>query len=128
MNQLYSTHRGDVRLASSVTGPTFNTSVEGSNIPALDATASRTADGKTIIIKAVNTDPKSPLITTITLQGATPAPRAELNTITTPSLTVSNNFSQPDAVSIQKRTIASRRSFVVTLPKHSVSVIVLRTR
>ncbi|HKR22842.1 MAG TPA: hypothetical protein VJS17_09620, partial [Pyrinomonadaceae bacterium] len=79
-------------------------------------------------IKAVNTDPKSPLITTITLQGATPAPRAELNTITTPSLTVSNNFSQPDAVSIQKRTIASRRSFVVTLPKHSVSVIVLRTR
>jgi len=128
VNQLYSTHRGDVRLASSVTGPTFITSVEGSNIPALDATASRTADGKTIIIKAVNTDPKSSLITTITLQGASPATRAELNTITAPSLKVSNSFSQPDAVSIQKRTIAIGRGFVVTLPKHSVSVIVIETR
>lgn len=125
VNQLYSTYRGDVRLASSVSGPTFNTSVEGTNIPTLDATASRT--GKTIIIKALNTDPKNSLITTITVQGATPSGRAELNTITAPSLTVSNNFSRPDAVSIQRRTIPSGRSFVVTLPKHSVSVIVLRT-
>lgn len=128
VNRLYSEHRGDERLASSVSGPTFNTSVEGSNIPALDATASRTADGKTIIIKAVNTDPKNSLLTTITIQGTTLATRAELNTVTAPSLTMANNFSQPGAVSIQKRTIAGGRSFVVTLPKHSVSVIVLRTR
>ncbi|HET8783861.1 MAG TPA: alpha-L-arabinofuranosidase C-terminal domain-containing protein [Pyrinomonadaceae bacterium] len=126
VNQLYSQYRGDVRLATSVAGPTFNTSAEGANIPTLDATASRTSDGKTIVIKAVNTDPKKSLVTTINLQGATPAARAELHTITAPSLTVSNNFSQPDAVSTKKTTIASGRSFVVTLPKHSVSVIVLR--
>ena len=127
VNQLYSTHRGDVRLASSVNSPAFNTSREGTNIPALDAIVSRTADGKTIVIKAVNTSRTSSMSTTITVQGTTIAARAELNTITTPSLAVSNSFSQPDAVSIQKRTIASGRSFVVNLPKHSVSVIVLRT-
>ena len=128
VNQLYATHRGDVRLASSVSSPTFNTSVEGSNVPSLDATATRTADGRTMVIKAVNTDPKNSLVTTITLQGTIPAARAELHTITAPSLSTANSFSQPQAVSIQKRTIASGRSFVVTLPKHSVSVIVLRTR
>jgi alpha-N-arabinofuranosidase len=128
VNQLYSGHRGYVRLASTVSGPTFNTSREGSNIPSLDATASRTADGKTIVIKAVNTDPKSSLVTTIDLKGLIRAARVEVNTITAPSLTVSNDFSQPDAVSIQKRTIAGGRNLVVTLPKHSVSVIVLRTQ
>jgi len=127
VNQLYSAHRGDVRLAAIVSGPTFNTSAEGANIPTLDAMASRTSDGKTIVIKAVNTSRTSSLATTINLQGATPT-RAELHTITAPSLTVANNFSQPDAVSIKTTTIASGRSFVVTLPKHSVSVIVLRTR
>ena len=46
VNQLYSEHRGDVRLASTVNSPTFNTSAQGSNVPVLDATVSRTADGK----------------------------------------------------------------------------------
>jgi alpha-L-arabinofuranosidase len=127
VNQLYSVHRGDVRLATIVNGPTFNTSAEGANVPTLDATASRTADGKTIVIKTVNTSRTGSLVTTINLQGAIPA-RAEMHTVTALSLTASNNFSQPDAVSIQQKTIASGRSFVVTLPKHSVSVMVLRTR
>ncbi len=128
VNQLYAQHRGDLLLASTVNGPTFNTSREGTNVPYLDATVSRTTDGKTIFIKAVNTSQTSALLTTITIQGVIPAPRAELKTITAPSLKVSNDFSRPDAVSIQKRTLPSGRSFVVTLPKHSVSVIVLRTR
>jgi alpha-L-arabinofuranosidase len=127
VNQLYAEHRGDLLLATTVNSPTFNTSLEGTNIPYLDATASRTADNKTIFIKAVNTSRTSALFTTITIQGLTPAPRAELKTITASSLNVANDFSQPDAVSIVKRMLPSGRSFVVTLPKHSVSVIVLRT-
>jgi alpha-N-arabinofuranosidase len=116
VNQLYAEHRGDVLLASRV------------DRPYLDAAVSRTADGKTIFIKAVNTNLTSALTTTITIEGALPARRAELKTVTAPSLDVSNNFARPNAVSIQKRTIASGRTFVVTLPKHSVSVIVLRNR
>jgi alpha-N-arabinofuranosidase len=128
VNQLYAEHRGDQILASRIDGPTFNTSREGTNIPYLDTTASRTADGKTIFIKAVNTSSTSPLLTTITIDGALPAPRAELKTITAPSFNAANDFSRPNAVSIQNRTLPSGRRFVVTLPKHSVSVIVLRTR
>ncbi|HEU4934782.1 MAG TPA: alpha-L-arabinofuranosidase C-terminal domain-containing protein, partial [Pyrinomonadaceae bacterium] len=88
-------------------------------------TVSRSADGKRIFIKAVNTNPTSALATTINLQGVTPAPRAELKTITAPSLSVYNDFSQPNAVSTSSKTISAGRQFVVTLPKHAVSVITL---
>jgi alpha-N-arabinofuranosidase len=128
VNQLYAEHRGDELLATSVNGPTFNTSREGTNIPYLDAIVSRTADGRTIYIKAVNTSQTSALLTTITIEGVTPAARAELKTITASSLNVSNDFSRPDAVFIEKRILPSGRRFIVTFPKHSVSVIVLRTQ
>ncbi|HKP80600.1 MAG TPA: alpha-L-arabinofuranosidase C-terminal domain-containing protein [Pyrinomonadaceae bacterium] len=127
VNQLYAEHRGDHVLTIKIQSPTFNTSREGTNIPYLDATASRTADSKTLFIKAVNTSQTSALLTTITIDGVMPAPRAELKTITAPSINVANDFSLPNAVSIQKRMLPSGRRFVVTLPKHSVSVIVLRT-
>jgi alpha-L-arabinofuranosidase len=128
VNQLYAEHRGDRLLASRVESPTFNTSHEGANIPYLDTTVSRTADGKTIFIKAVNTSRTSALLTTIDIHGAIPRARAELKTITAPSFNAANDFSRPDAVFVQRRFLPSAPRFVVTLPKHSVSVIVLRTR
>jgi alpha-N-arabinofuranosidase len=128
VNQLYAEHRGDRRLATNVNSPTFDTSREGANVPYLDTTASQTADGKTIFIKAVNTSRTGALLTTISIQGALPAARGELKTITVPSLAAANDFSRPDVVAIQTRTLPAGPRFVVTLPKHSVSVIVLRTR
>jgi alpha-L-arabinofuranosidase len=128
VNRLYAEHRGDQRLATKVNGPTFYTSREGTNIPFLDATASRTTDGKTIFIKAVNTSRTSSLTTTITIQGAVPAARAEVKTVTAESLNAANDFSRPEAVFVQTRMLTSGPRFLVTLPKHSVSVIVLRTK
>jgi len=128
VNQLYSEHRGDERLAANVSSPAFDTSKEGKNVPYLDTVVSRTADRRKIFIKAVNTSPTSAFMTTITVQGAIPGSRAEINTVTAPSLTASNNFARPDAVSIRNSTVRSGRSFVVTLPKHSVSVISLDVR
>jgi len=120
VNKLYNDHRGDVRLASTVTSPTFDTSREGAKIPYLDVTVSRTADGKKIFIKAVNTSP-SALVTTIN----TSVTKAVMQTITAPSLNASNNFSTPDAISITTKPINTTHSLTVTLPKHSVSVITL---
>jgi len=128
VNQIYNEHRGDVRLASSVNSPTFDTSREGMKIPYLDVTASRTADGKRIFIKAVNTSPTSSLVTTINLQGFSPAPRADLKTITAPALNAYTDFSRPDAVSTSTKTIPAGRQFTVTLPKHSVSVITVSSQ
>jgi len=128
VNQLYGEHRGDLLLSTIVSSPTFNTSREGTNIPYLDAVASRTTDGKTVFIKAVNTSRTSALLTTITIDGAIPAARAEIETLTAPSVNVFNDFSRPEAVFIQQRMLPSGRRFSVTLPKQSVSVIVLRTQ
>lgn len=128
VNQLYAEHRGDQLLAATVNSPTFNSSREGTNIPYLDATASRTADGKMIFIKAVNTNRTNALLTTINLQSVMPATRAEIRTVTAPSMNAANDFSRTAAVSIQRRTLPGGRTFVVTLPRHSVTVIVLRTQ
>ena len=123
VNRLYSEHMGAERLAASASGPTFDTSKEGKGVPHLDATASRTADGKRIFIKAVNTDPSNALAVTITVEGATPAARAEVRSVTAPSLRASNDFARPGAVSERRAAVRAGRSFNVTLPKHSVSVI-----
>jgi alpha-N-arabinofuranosidase len=114
VNQIYNEHRGDVRLAASVDGTD------------LDAVVSRSADGKKIFIKAVNTSATSGLITTINLQGVNSVSRAEMKTVTAQSLMAFNDFSRPNAINIQHRTIPAGRRFVVNLPKHSVSVIVIR--
>jgi alpha-L-arabinofuranosidase len=113
VNQLYNTHRGEARLGTTVTGPTFNTSREGTNVPYLDATASRS--GSTIFIKAVNTNPTSSLTTTINLQGAVAAGRAEIKSITA-------------ALKVETKSIPAGRRLVVTLPKQSVSVIAIKVR
>jgi alpha-N-arabinofuranosidase len=100
VNQLYNTHRGDVRLASEVVSPD------------LDATASRS--GNTIFIKAVNLSPTSSLTTTILVRGLTPIGRADLKTIS--------------ELEIKTRSVPAGNPFVVTLPKQSVSVITFKAR
>ncbi len=124
VNQLYNEHRGDVRLACIVDSPTFDTSREGVKIPYLDVVVTRTADGKQIFIKAVNTSPTSALLTTIN----TEATKAEMQTITAPSLNIHNDFVWPNAISIDTKAIKIARSLTVTFPKHSVSVITLTNR
>jgi alpha-N-arabinofuranosidase len=100
VNQLYNTHRGEVRLASEVVSPD------------LDATASRS--GNTIFIKAVNLSPTSSLTTTISVRGLTPIGRADLKTIS--------------ELEIKTRSVPAGNPFVVTLPKQSVSVITFKAR
>jgi alpha-L-arabinofuranosidase len=99
VNQLYSDHLGDVRLAMSVDGSS------------LDAIASRGA--YRIYIKAVNTNLTSSLTTTVVLQGFVPAGQVVLQTVS----------GKP--VSVEKTSIPASPRFVVTLPKQSVSVITI---
>jgi alpha-N-arabinofuranosidase len=128
VNQLYSEHKGNARLGVKLEGPTFDTTKEGKNVPYLDAVASRSADGKNIFIKAVNSNHTHALTTDINVLGVSIAPRAEIRIVTAPSLQSSNGFRQPDAVSIKRRLVRAGNTFSVTLPRHSVSVIKLRAR
>lgn len=126
VNQLYSESLGAERLSADVAGPVFDSSKEGRGVPYLDAVASRSADGKAIFIKAVNTDRARPLTVSVSVQGAGVAPRGEVATVAGLSPASWNDFSTPEAVSIKRSQISAGRSFTVELPKYSVSVITLR--
>jgi alpha-N-arabinofuranosidase len=125
VNRLYAEHRGDERLAAEVTSPTFDTSREGKGVPALDVSASRTADGRRIYVKAVNTDARAALATRVEVSGVGAVARAEMRVLTAGSLNDSNDFSRPGAVSVRTTPLRAGRSFRVTLPGHSVAVITL---
>jgi alpha-L-arabinofuranosidase len=125
VNQLYATHLGAERLKSRVEGPTHSTSHEGTAVPVVDIVASRSEDGRSVFIKAVNTIwsihslPRSP----------SPAPAmastASVEGVIADSLDVSNSFTTPDAVRTTKADVAAGNRFTLELPPHSVSVITL---
>jgi alpha-N-arabinofuranosidase len=123
VNQLYNERRGSERLTLKVESPLFDTNKEGKDVPYLDAVASRSADGRRIYIKAVNSDYQNALMTQINLLGTSSPAKAEMTIISAPSLQSWNSFTHPEAVSITRAPVHARRSFHVTLPKHSVSVI-----
>jgi alpha-N-arabinofuranosidase len=125
VNELYSRRLGTERLAARVQSPVFDTTLEGNNIPYLDAVVTRTSDGKQIFVKAVNTDPERTLHTSIELAGAKVASEATIETINAASLAAANSFETPDAVSLRQKRISAGTSFAVDLPSHSVSVITL---
>jgi len=125
VNELYNRRLGARRLGTRVDGPMFDSDREGKNVPRLDVVASKAANGKQIFINAVNTDPDSILRTTVQLSRVRVSAQAEMETITSDSLTTANGFAFPDAVFARKITIPAGSRFVVDLPRHSVSVITL---
>ena len=125
VNQLYATHAGSARLSVHVDGPTFSSSREGTEIPVLDAVASRSADGRHVFIKAVNTDLERSLDATIRVRGARVAPTVLVERVGAASLDQVNGFATPAAVKITSTTLAGAQRFSVPLPRHSVSVITL---
>ena len=125
VNQLYASHLGRERLSSTLEGPAFDSTLEGTVVPTVDAVASRSSDGKQIFIKAVNTDPRNVITTKISLTGTSISKNAKIETLNSDSLTTPNDFSHPDSVHMSANQIEAGQSFTVTLPKHSVSVITL---
>jgi alpha-N-arabinofuranosidase len=125
-NMIYSNHAGATRLAAKVESPTFDSTLEGKNVPYLDVAASRSADGRQLFIKAVNTNQRVPLLITISLTGAKiRVPVAQVETLTADSLAASNSFSTPEAVRVKSWKAKAGTNLTIELPKHSVSVITL---
>ncbi|HEY8149291.1 MAG TPA: alpha-L-arabinofuranosidase C-terminal domain-containing protein [Vicinamibacteria bacterium] len=126
VNQLYNAHLGRDRLKVTVEGPTFDTSKEGTGVSVLDTVASRSADGSKLYVKVVNTAPAAAVSTAIELRGVSVRPEAEWHVLTAPGLETHNSFRTPDAVRPRREVVPAGRRFSVSLPPHSVSVIVLR--
>jgi alpha-N-arabinofuranosidase len=125
VNKLYSDRLGTQRLSARVKSPTFDTTLQGNGIPILDAIATRSPDGKSIYVKAVNNDLQHGLNLEIQVDGAALAQQAELDSITAPTSGTENTFASPAAVSIQSSSVKAGDHFVVELPSDSVSVLTL---
>ena len=125
VNQLYATHLGAERLRAAVDGPTFSSSREGADIPALDVTASRSADGRRIFLKAVNTDLDRAIIAQVTVAGAHVLPRATVERVVADSLESVNGFATPHAVRVTQNAVRAGSRFSLELPRHSVAVLTL---
>jgi alpha-L-arabinofuranosidase len=129
VNRLYATHVGAERLAAAVDGPTFSSSHEGTAVPTVDVVATRTADGRRIYLKAVNTDLERPVSTRISVRGATIGGPVTVERVVADSLTAANSFRTPDAVHVTSDSVATQgATLTLTLPKHSVSVVTLDVR
>jgi alpha-N-arabinofuranosidase len=125
VNRLWATHRGAERLRTVVRGPSYDTSREGGGVPALDVSASRSADGRQIFLKVVNTDLERAVDAAVRVEGVTPAPRAELEVLTAPDLRVRNGFASPSAITPDRREIAAGSAFRLQLPARSAAVLTL---
>jgi alpha-N-arabinofuranosidase len=125
VNLIYNRHLGRDRLPTVVEGPTFDTSREGTGVPVLDAVASRSNNGSAIYVKVINTAP-GPVATRIELRGLAVAPEAEWHVIAAPDLATHNSFANPNAIRPRHQMIPAGGRFPLSLPAHSVSVIVLR--
>jgi len=122
VNQLYASHLGTKRLASTLRGPTFDSTLEGVSVPTIDAVATRSPDGRQMFIKVVNTDPSQTVSMEILVNGVRIGPEARLETLNSAGLNIANDFAHPDLVRITESTIKTS-PFIATLPEHSVSII-----
>jgi alpha-N-arabinofuranosidase len=128
VNLLYNQNRGRDRLKTTIEGPTFDTSREGTGVPVLDAVASRSADGSELYVKVVNTDSTSPVTTRIDLRSVHVDPEATWHVINSGSQETRNSFATPDAIRPRREAVHAGDSFSVSLPPLSVSVIILRVK
>ena len=122
-NKLYAQNLGAERLRIAVDSPVFDSSLEGKDVPYLDAVASRSADTKSVYIKLVNTHLTNALPVTVHLSNAQAISSAELHTLSAPSLQAVNGFNTPDAVKITSATLAADAPLSFEMPRHSVSVL-----
>jgi alpha-N-arabinofuranosidase len=128
VNRLYNVYRGQDRLKTTVESPTFDTSKEGTGVPVLDVVASRSADGSALYLKMVNTAPSQTLDTRVELRGVAVQADAEWHLLAADSLDTRNSFAAPEAVRPRQEALTAAGGFKVSLPPHSVSVVVLRVK
>jgi len=123
--EMFKVHQGGTTLPVELQSPDY---VFGSErIPAVSASATRSADGKTVHLSLANTTPGRAIPLTVTLAGLAPA-AATGRILTAPAMQAHNTFAAPDAVvpvPFDGLRLASG-TLSLTLPAKSVVVVELR--
>jgi alpha-L-arabinofuranosidase len=116
VNALYASHVGAERLRLKIDDPSASP---------IDAVASRSADGRSVYIKAVNTDLDHAATARVRVTGTRVSSMAAVERVVAESLTAANGFATPEAVNITRDTIEAGSSFSLELPRHSVVIVTL---
>lgn len=127
VNRMFARRAGGDRLESFVEGPGFgdDPARPGATAPAIDAVASRTADGRTIHLKIVNTDPVRDVEARIEVRGANIGEAAEWELLADGTGRARNTFAAPDAIAPRRLPLRAGKVFTIRLPARSVSVVTL---
>jgi len=118
-------HQGGTFLPVEVQPPDYI--FGGEKIPGVSASATRAADGKTVHLSLVNTNPGQAAAVAVTLTGIAPS-SATARLLTAPAMQAHNTFAAPDTVkpvAFDGVTLAAG-SVTVRLPAKSVVVVELR--
>ena len=126
--RMFAEHRGAGRQRTTGDGTAFGADPAhpGRGEPALHAVASRSADGRTIYLKLVNTDPGRALDVDVALPGAEVI-GAEWELLSAPP-GAHNDFATPNAIVPRQSRLGVSRPLVLRLPAASVAVVTLTTR
>jgi alpha-L-arabinofuranosidase len=110
-----------------VAGPTFGDDPDGArtDVPAVDAVASRSADGKRIYLKVVNTHPTRELDARVELRGATAGVGGEWELLAG-APQARNDFRTPEAIAPRRLPLRAGGTIALRLPARSVSVLTLQ--
>jgi alpha-N-arabinofuranosidase len=123
--EMFKVHQGGTFLPVDLQSPDYAFGAE--KIPAVSASATRTADGRTVHLSLANTTPGQSIHLTVTIAGFTPA-GVTGRLLTAPTMQAHNTFAAPDVVRpvpFEEATLA-RGVLTLALPAKSVAVLELR--
>ncbi len=121
--KLYSDHLAADRLGLDMHSPELS-----AGIPALDAVAGHSADGKRLYVKISNADAVHATQITLRVAGFAHAPSAEVELLAAASPQQRNSFSRPDLVVPKTRSLHCEEACTVDLPADAVAVVTLTAR
>lgn len=118
---LYANHSGPLGVAVRAQAPPL--SLPGGAISALDASASLSADKKTLYLAVVNRLPTEALPTTLDLAGLTPTDVVHVLTLTAATPETLNTYQKTDTVKLTERTLPLAEALQYAFPAHSATVM-----
>ncbi len=119
--KMYREHLGVDRLAAVTTSPLLP-----SGLSAVDALATRSADGRAIYIKLSNADPHHSILTSVEADGVLGPSSAQVQLLAAATPASHNSLEHPLQVHPVLKTIPCARTCTVQLPRDSVAVITLQ--
>jgi alpha-L-arabinofuranosidase len=125
VNAMYAAHLGGDRLHTTVESPVFSSSREGGSVPTLDAVASRSADGKMMYVKLVNTGVGHAVEVRFEIAGTSVGTAGEQELLAASRPNSHNSFATPNAITPRSGRFTAGRTFTLSVPAQSVSVLTL---